>query len=259
MVRTPSMTISRLREQLAASLAGEIVSGQLPPGSPVPSEPELIEQYGVSKTVVRETVQLLASVGLVKVQHGKRTTVLDGDEWDILSPLVQIAFLDSGTVEALVRELHQVRQLLEPHAAAQAAVRATSKDHDRLTSIADSAAASVETDANRQFLEDDRAFHLAIVRSGSHNRVLRAILRDVYTIFHAGIVELSEASRQTAIEQHKAIAEAICSGDPVAAEELMHDHLDWAAKHRGLRSVDAAAQARARTTDDSEDPDARHD
>ncbi|HMJ94566.1 MAG TPA: FadR/GntR family transcriptional regulator [Thermoleophilaceae bacterium] len=253
------MTISRLREQLAASLAGEIVSGQLPPGSPVPSEPELIEQYGVSKTVARETVQLLASVGLVKVQHGKRTTVLEGDEWDILSPLVQMAFLASGAVEALVRELHQVRQLLEPHAAAQAAVRATPEDHSRLASIAECAEASVEADANRRFLEADRAFHLAIVRSGSHNRVLSAILRDVYTIFHAGIVELSEASRQTAIEQHKAIAEAICASDPVAAEQLMHDHLDWAAKHRGLRSVDPVSHARARTREDSVDPDAPGD
>jgi len=228
------MTISRLREKLAAELAREIVSGALPTGSPVPSEPELIEHYEVSKTVVRETVQLLASAGLVKVQHGKRTTVLDGDEWDILSPLVQAAFLDSGSVEALVRELHEVRQLLEPHAAAHAAARATPEDHDRLATITD-VAAPLGADANREFLESDRAFHLAIVRSGSHNRVLSAILRDVYTIFHAGIVDLSEASLHTAIDQHKAIATAIRDGDAAAAEQLMRDHLDWAAKHRGLR------------------------
>jgi DNA-binding FadR family transcriptional regulator len=231
------MTISRLRERLAAELAREIVSGQLPPGSVVPSEPELIERYEVSKTVVRESVQLLASVGLVNVQHGKRTTVQDGGEWDILSPIVQTAFLDSGSVDALIRELHEVRQLLEPHAAAQAARRATPEDHERLARITETAAAAAEADANRQFLDSDRAFHLAVVRSGSNNRVLSAILRDVYTIFHAGIVELSEASLQAAIAQHRAVADAIRAGDAAAAEGLMREHLDWAAKHRGLRSA----------------------
>ena len=237
MVRSNAMTISRLRERLAAELAREIVSGDLPPGSAVPSEPELIERYEVSKTVVRESVQLLASVGLVKVQHGKRTTVQEGGEWDILSSIVQTAFLEAGSVEALIRELHEVRQLLEPHSAGQAARRSSPEDHSRLAMITEAAAAA-EADANRQFLDSDRAFHLAVVGSGSHNRVLSAILRDVYTIFHAGIVDLSEVSRQTAMEQHKAIADAIRAGDAAAAEELMRQHLDWAAEHRGLRSVD---------------------
>lgn len=78
---------NRLHEQLAAHLCREIVSGRLSTGASIPSEPELVRQYGVSKTVVRETIQALAAAGLVRVQHGKRTTVLPESDWDILSHL----------------------------------------------------------------------------------------------------------------------------------------------------------------------------
>src|SRR6185295_12197834 len=206
MART--LTTTRLRERLAAELARQIVSGELPPGSPIPSEPELVEEYEVSKTVARETVQMLGAVSLVNVQHGKRTTVQSGHEWNILSPLVQQAFLDAGSVDALVRELHEVRQLLEPRAAAHAAARASDEDCERLERITRAACEQRGPDDTDHFLELDREFHLTVVRSGAHNRVLSGILRDVYTIFHKGIVELSEDSRQTAMEQHKAIADA---------------------------------------------------
>jgi GntR family transcriptional regulator, transcriptional repressor for pyruvate dehydrogenase complex len=232
-VRT--LTTTRLRERLAAELARDIVSGELAPGSPIPSEPELVEEYEVSKTVARETVQMLGAVGLVNVQHGKRTTVQDGHEWNILSPLVQRAFLDAGSVDALVRELHEVRQLLEPRAAAHAAARAGDDDCQRLERITRAACERRSTADTAQLLEFDREFHLAVVRSGAHNRVLSAILRDVYTIFHKGIVELSEDSWQTAMEQHEAIAGAISAHDPDAAERMMRDHLEWAAKARGIR------------------------
>jgi DNA-binding FadR family transcriptional regulator len=230
-----TLTTTRLRERLAAELARDIVSGQLAPGSRIPSEPELVEEYEVSKTVARETVQMLGAVGLVSVQHGKRTIVQDGHEWNILSPLVQQAFLDAGSVEALVRELHEVRQLLEPRAAAHAAARATPEDCERLERITSAACEHRPAEASPELLELDREFHLAVVRSGAHNRVLSGILRDVYTILHKGIVELSEASWQTVMKQHKAIADAIAAHDPAAAEQLMREHLTWAAKARGIR------------------------
>jgi DNA-binding FadR family transcriptional regulator len=73
-----------------------------------------VSTYGVSKTVVRETVQALAALGLVRVQHGKRSVVLPESDWNILSPQVQEAFRAARLAYPLVQELYDVRVILEP-------------------------------------------------------------------------------------------------------------------------------------------------
>ena len=74
--------------------------------------------YGVSRTVARETVQALAMLGMVNVQHGKRTEVCPPEEWDILSAIVQEALRREGKAEPLLRDLYEFRLLIEPQAAA---------------------------------------------------------------------------------------------------------------------------------------------
>ena len=66
----------RLSQQLSTLLAAEIVSGRIGVGEAFPSSEEIVNQFGVSRTVARETVQALAMLGMVNVQHGKRTEVL---------------------------------------------------------------------------------------------------------------------------------------------------------------------------------------
>jgi len=82
---------AKLYEQITPQIARDIVSRRLPPGATIPSEPQLVATFGVSKTVARETVQVLEAAGLVRVQHGRRTVVLDEQEWNILSLLIQEA------------------------------------------------------------------------------------------------------------------------------------------------------------------------
>src|SRR6266540_177426 len=82
----------RLSDGVVSDLVREIISGRLPPGSTLPPEPELVATYGISKVVVRESILLLQSLGLVIVQQGKRTVVSDEGEWVVLSPIAQEAF-----------------------------------------------------------------------------------------------------------------------------------------------------------------------
>src|SRR5262249_18682497 len=95
----------RLREQLVLHLAHEIISGRLKAGEPLPSEPELAREFGISKVVLRETIQELASYGLMRVRHGKRTTVLEQSEWDVLARPVQEAFRLAGSAAVLTKQL----------------------------------------------------------------------------------------------------------------------------------------------------------
>ena len=86
----------RLSHQLTTVLAAEIVSGRLAAGEQFPSTEAIVNRFSVSRTVARETVQGLAMLGLVRIQHGKRTEVLPEDEWDILSSIVQEALRRRG-------------------------------------------------------------------------------------------------------------------------------------------------------------------
>lgn len=219
---------SKLHEQLGARIAREIVSLRLATGAPIPSEPELVAEFAVSKTVVRETVQALAAVGLVRVQHGKRTVVLPETEWNILSPLVQEAYREEDRAGGVVEELYEVRLLLEPPAARWTAERADADQLREISSIVGAMEASVEDHAI--FLEHDRVFHFAIGTAAS-NRVLRAILRDIHELLNTSwsLTELSSSEVETAFGQHARIAAAIAAHDGPGAEAAMRDHLAWAA------------------------------
>lgn len=236
---------SKLHEQLVARMCGEIVSGSLAPGALIPSEPELVAQYGVSKTVVRETVQALAALGLVRVQHGKRSVVLSEADWNILSPQVQEAYRAARLARPLVQELYDVRLILEPQAAQWTAERRSS-EHCRelqrlITQMRESSPDSPGGAA--QFLDCDREFHL-IIATASANRVLRAVVRDVHELLTTSwlLSDLSGDDFRAILEQHTHIVTAIIERDGSRAATEMRQHLQWAAaKDRTAhRELDAA-------------------
>jgi DNA-binding FadR family transcriptional regulator len=240
---------SKLHEQLAARLCQEIVSGRLEAGMSIPSEPELVAEHGVSKTVVRETVQALAAVGVVRVQHGKRTTVLPESEWNILSRLVQEAYRAEGAAGDLVQELYDVRLVLEPEAARWTAERALPADREQIVRLVESMGESLRETGDRvpRFLELDRDFHLAI-GSAATNRVLRAIVRDIHELLTTSwlLTVMSEEHVEVAYHQHVEIAEAILASDPEAARGSMRAHLEWAARIDRISSPNGRRrQARA--------------
>lgn len=227
---TPSqLRLRKLHDHIAARLAREIVSGRLPAGAPLPSEGDLVANYGISKTVVRETVQALAFAGLVRIQHGKRTVVLPETERDILSPLVQEGFRAEGLAAELVAELYEVRLLLEPQAARWTAARATCTQLGEIHSLLEAMGAAIGDVST--FLDYDRAFHFAIGTAAS-NRVLRAILRDIHELLSTSwsLSELGTDELETIFRQHTRIAEAIAARDEAAAEQAMIDHLTWAVR-----------------------------
>ncbi len=235
----------RLHQQLAGELASQIVSKRLSAGEPIPSEPELVEAYGVSKTVARETVQALATAGLVRVQHGKRTVVLDEGDWDILSPVLQAAFRAEGLAGDLVEELYEVRLLLEPQAARLTAERSSRVQVEELESILERMTDSAAAGALERFLDHDSEFHFTIGTAAS-NRVLRAVMRDIHELLMSTWVlsELTVDDMAEVVAQHRAIADAISASDPKAAEAAMMAHLTWATQ---TDVFGATGAARART------------
>lgn len=237
---------AKLYEQITPQIARDIISGRLTPGSTIPSEPQLVATYGVSKTVARETVQVLEAAGLVRVQHGRRTIVLDESEWNLLSPLIQEAYRSENLAGPIIAELYEVRLQLEPQAAYWAAERAgpgeTLAIDAALNAMRDSLTSQVP------FLDHDQEFHVAVVRAAA-NRVLRAVLRDLHEVLISSweLTDLTSEDLHTVLQQHERIAREIGSANAPGAEQAMRDHLEWArTKDRMVTDGEAMIRHRER-------------
>src|SRR5918998_4898837 len=114
-----AVKVRTLPVQVAAHLTRRIVSGEISEGR-APSELDISREFGVSRVVARETLKILASLDIVDIAQGRRVTVRPRAEWDYLSPLL-VEWLPEELVDDLLRELHQMRELLEPGLAAMAA------------------------------------------------------------------------------------------------------------------------------------------
>lgn len=219
----------RLHEQVAALLARDIAAGRLPATGVVPSEPELVETYGVSKTVAREAVQALAAANMVTVRHGKRTVIRPEQEWHHLSRLVWEALCAEGRASLLVSELYEVRLLLEPAVARTAAESASTAQIQGVQQALAGMEAAMPV-GEREFLELDRAFHIAVARGAAANGILGALMRDVHEVLSTSWAwsDLTGDDVMTALGHHRAIAGAIEVRDAQKAEAAMRRHIEWA-------------------------------
>jgi DNA-binding FadR family transcriptional regulator len=222
----------RLSAQLSTLLAAEIVSGRIAVGQAFPSSEEIVTAYGVSRTVARETVQALAMLGMVNVQHGKRTEVCPPEDWDILSATVQEALRREGKAEPLLRDLYEFRLLIEPQAAAWMAEHGAERELSELGEIADVMERLVTSGASvAEVMGSDRSFHDLIARA-SDNRVLAAVSRDIREVIGTlwGFSNLDPSDIERVAEQHRRVADAVLARDGRAAAAAMRDHLLWAAQ-----------------------------
>jgi DNA-binding FadR family transcriptional regulator len=219
----------RLGEQLAALLGAEIVAGRIPAGGSFPSAEEIGKRFQVSRTVARETVQTLAVLGLVRLQHGKRTEVLPEDEWNILSSVVQESLRRAGKADAFLGDLYEFRLLIEPRAAARMAEHGSDEDVGTLQGLVDKLEQLAQAGQTAAVLDADREFHNLVARA-SGNRVLAAVSRDIREMLGTlwGLSRLGRGEQLEVARQHRLIADAIGARDPDAAVRAMHDHLEWA-------------------------------
>lgn len=233
MSQPPFRSERRMHERLAEVLAHDILAGTIEQGAFFPSSDDLVREYGVSRTVARETIQALAGAGLIAVQHGKRSTVADAEHWRLLDPLIQTMLGTASGDQGLLRDMWETRRSVEPTAARLCAERASDAELQRLVALAERAlrASGEWSDAERahELLRRDWAFHNALA-TASGNRVLAGIVRDTHRSVHA-VDQLADASSQLVqecLEQHLAIARAVARRDADEAVELLSRHLAWA-------------------------------
>src|SRR6185437_3166580 len=225
MVRThqavEAVKIQTLPVQVAARLVQRIVNDEFRDGH-APSEMDISREFGLSRSVARETFKLLASLDIIDVAQGRRNAVRPIAEWDYLNPLLA-EWLPEEHVEELLRELHEMRLLLEPELAAKAAA-GISDDALALLRSELERMASLETDPDN-YLEVDLAFHMAICQAAD-NRILDRIMYSARWLLSASRrVTNRHNSLHKATRAHARIFAAIEARDAEAARQAMRDHL----------------------------------
>jgi GntR family transcriptional regulator, galactonate operon transcriptional repressor len=215
---------------LAATLGREIVAGVHPPGSLLPNAPAICQRFGVSRTVLREAYNLLAAKALIVARPKVGTRVRPKAEWRILDPDVLAWHLQAGPGETFISDLFELRQMVEPAAAALAAegrvpgtIKRIAEAFDRMERFRDGQAGLIEADLD---------FHMAILGATSNpfltafGSLIHASLQFAFRISWGGAARIQDAR----LHQHGLILAAIREGAPNRARrrmtELLRDSLD---------------------------------
>ena len=212
---------SRLYQQIVQQIEDSIVKGDLKPGAQLPAERELAQQFGVSRSAVREAVKTLAEKGLVEAYSGRGTFVTNGTSQAIrqsLDLMVKIGQPDGA------EHLTVVREMFEPEIAALAATR-VEEQHLALMREAIAVMDRAQMDADA-YIEADLDFHLALAEAAGNPIILSLVdsivglLREQRTrSFRSG------GGPERGQFHHRRILQAIERRDPEAAREAMRDHL----------------------------------
>jgi GntR family transcriptional regulator, transcriptional repressor for pyruvate dehydrogenase complex len=228
-------------ELIASHLRRQIVRGELPPGEILPAESKLMEQYGVSRSVLREAFRILEAEGLIRVRRGSRGGAL------VIVPDALVAARYVGLLlqmrGATINDVYEARMICEPPCARLFTLRHTDEDIENLTKVVDELKAEVA--ASKPFVPDPDTwssltyrFH-ELILEGSGNTTMAiqgAVLQDIAAIhLRTKIAQRddSDTSRrfQRVIRSYTKFINLVRAGDAAGAEKHWRSHMEVAAEY----------------------------
>jgi DNA-binding FadR family transcriptional regulator len=212
-----------LHGRVAFELGTAILRGDFLPQSPLPREAELMERFGVSRTVLREALRTLTSKGLVESRPKVGTRVRLKNAWNLLDADVLEWYSRVAPPMLFALKLQEMREMIEPYAAALAADNLEPHAYESLTRAHGAMVAARNVD---EWVRADLAFHLCVLAACSNElliplgtlieRTLEAQLR-----LNAKRADVFNAS----LAEHTAVFDAIVARDAAAARRAMADLL----------------------------------
>ncbi|SEF15290.1 FadR/GntR family transcriptional regulator [Jiangella alba] len=203
---------------VVAHLGELIVRGDVAPGAvldPVRLENEL----GVSRTVLREALRVLAAKGMVDARPKRGTLVRPREEWALLDADVLRWQAQNRADDAFLSDLAEVRDIVEPAGARLAAQRRTDAD---LAALGDAVERMTDPDA---VVEADLAFHRALL-AAAHNALLRQLEEVIATGLRArDLLVHADGGHDDSVPAHRAVLDAVTRGDADGAERAVRELL----------------------------------
>ncbi len=220
-----------LHKDVADIISEKIIAGEWPTNSFLPTEAELCKEMGVSRTVVREAVKVLESSGLVRIDRGFGTRVLEANHDSVSRPLKMLLRRTSSDLKHLM----EVRKIIE---VAMAGLAAERRSKENLTAMQSALKVMREKPGDSEgYMEADLEFHAEIARATKNPTVLM-ILAPLGELLRksrlVSFVDLQVTKIRT--HQHEAIFECIRRGDAPAARAAMNEHLGDTEKDLGTVS-----------------------
>lgn len=217
----------KIYQEVLDRLMARIRSGDIPAGAQLPSERELMDEYGVGRPAVREALQALERSGIVEIIHGERSRVVVPTAERLVAQIAGGAMHLLRSQPGSLDHLKEARLFLECGTARMAAERATEEQVARLRLAVAQQRAVV--DQHDLFIERDMSFHREIAGI-SGNPIFPAIVEALFRWaggYYQSLVRAPGAESLT-LAEHARIVDAIEARDPQAADAAMHAHLSRA-------------------------------
>ena len=234
--------IDRIGVTVLNELVRSIVTAEYASGDILPPESVLSTEFGVSRTVIRETMKRLQEKGMITVAQGRGTHVLPSTSWNVLDPLVLATMIGNDSTLGVLDDLSVVRGSLEAAMAASAAGAVTDEAREQLRERLEAMEDLIED--STAFRDADVQFHLTVMELSDNTLaeniartlIAHAVGSDRYTgLDPAHAFELTLA-------EHKEIVEAIAAGDREAARIAMSEHILNSWQRRRLPSAKRRSQ-----------------
>jgi DNA-binding FadR family transcriptional regulator len=215
-------------------LGEAIVAGRYPAGSVMPPEPKLGEELGVSRTVVRESVKSLVAKGLVSTGPKVGTKVLPEEQWNWFDPDVIVWKSRAGLTREFLRDLQELRRIVEPAAVRLAAERATAQDIVGIEAAYEGMRRAVFEGGD--YVKYDLLFHQGLLRASRNtmmvqmSKALSALLRTSFEIS----TSRKDGPRES-LPLHRAVLDAVAGHRPAKAEKAILMLIDGA--HQDIEQV----------------------
>lgn len=226
---TPIGKRELLSKKVALEIESAISSQRLKVNEKLPTEFELCEQFGVSRTALREALQMLSAKGLISIEKGRGIFVKKITSDSVADPMH--SYLKTRIGASYVLEVIEARRVIEPEIARSAALSRTDRDIEQMEyEIKQMASFNGPAEELAKF---DMNFHLAIAKS-TQNRLLPLMLKPVFRLMpeiKSMIISDIPEARNSAIVWHTKILNAIKEGNPETAYNEMQQHLLLAVQH----------------------------
>jgi GntR family transcriptional repressor for pyruvate dehydrogenase complex len=209
----------KVYELVADRLVAEISARRLKPGDPIPAERQLAETLSVGRSSIREALRMLESRGLITSDGRGAFSVAEYGN-PLNASLALLVEMRDGDL----RELFEVRKVLEVEMAGLAAERRTDEDVERMRAAIEAMDRGI-AEADR-YIAGDLEFHQAVV-AATGNRIARSMMEAIRDVMRAALFSIYRipGSPERSMEQHRQILEAVVAGRPDEARERAREHL----------------------------------
>jgi GntR family transcriptional regulator, transcriptional repressor for pyruvate dehydrogenase complex len=216
---------NRVYTKVAEQLQNHIIN-ELKPGDMLPPERELVRMFGVSRSSIRDAIRRLETVGLLEPRQGVGTVVKDVSADSLVTPVTSVLLQKHKSI----RELLDVRMIIEPALARRAALHATPEQIAEMRAILDRQEEKVNT--GELATDEDTNFHYVIAQAADNSVLLKLahVLMDSLRELRERSLEVG-GRQPKSLAAHRKVLEAIQQGDADAAEAAMRRHLQEVEKH----------------------------